>query len=230
MIRPRMRLREIAELLANTSDPSFAVDGSACIAAWNSAAEAMFALSARDAIGRRCNEVVQGTDECGPVCSADCIIHQAVGKHHPGGSFDLQVQAANGIQWCNVTVLIADGENSTTRYAIHVVRPIDFRKRLDLLVRDLLVREFVVAGTGLPGEPATTPIVLKPPPTRENILSPRECDVLKLLAKGATTTAVAEQFRISRTTVNNHVRHILRKLNSHTRLEAIRRAEHDGLI
>ena len=122
-------------------------------------------------------------------------------------------------------VRVADGENSTTRYAIHVVRPIDFRKRLDLLVR-----EFVVAGTGLPGEQATTPIVFKPPHTPENILSPRECDVLKLLAKGATTTAVAERLKISRVTVNNHVRHILRKLNSHTRLEAIRRAEHAGLI
>lgn len=230
MIGPRMRLREITELVSNTSDPSFAVDGSACIAAWNSAAEAMFALSARDAIGRQCHEVVQGTDECGPVCSADCIIHEAVAKHHPGGSFDLQVRAANGIQWCNVTVLIADGENAATRYAIHVVRPVDFRKRLDLLVRDLLAREFAVTGTGLPGAQATTPIVLKPPPTHENILSARECDVLKLLAKGETTTAVAQQLRISRTTVNNHVRHILRKLNSHTRLEAIRRAEHAGLI
>ena len=65
-----MRLGEIKELVASTYDPAFAVDGSGCIAAWNSAAEAMFGLSACDAIGRRCNEIVQGTDECGPVCSA----------------------------------------------------------------------------------------------------------------------------------------------------------------
>ena len=45
-----------------------------------------------------------------------------------------------------------------------------------------------------------------------------------------STTTVAEQLHISRTTVNNHVQHILRKLDSHTRLEAIRRAEHAGLI
>ena len=143
----------------------------------------------------------------------------------PGGSFDLQVQAANGIQWCNVTVLIADGENSTTRYAIHVVRPIDFRKRLDLLVRD-----FVVTGTGVLAEQAATLISSTRSPDRETDLSARERDVLKLLAKGITTTAVAEQLRISRTTVNNHVQHILRKLDAHTRLEAIRRAEHAGLI
>ena len=220
-----MRLDEITELLANTSDPSFAVDGRGCIAAWNSAAEAMFALSAGDAIGRKCNEVVQGADECGPVCSAECTIHQAVRKHHPVGSFDLQVQTANGRQWCNVSVLIADGENSITGYAIHIVRQIDFRKRLELLVRD-----FVVTGTGLPAEQAATLISSTRSPARETDLTVRERDVLKLLAKGVTTTAVAEQLRISRTTVNNHVQHILRKLDSHTRMEAIRRAEHDGLI
>jgi DNA-binding NarL/FixJ family response regulator len=53
---------------------------------------------------------------------------------------------------------------------------------------------------------------------------------LKLLAKGRATEAIAKQLHISRTTVNNHVQHILNKLNAHTRLEAIRRAEHAGLI
>jgi PAS domain S-box-containing protein len=220
-----MRIREIKELVANTLDPSFAADGSGCIAAWNSAAEAMFALSARDAMGMQCNKIVQGTDECGPVCSADCTIQHAVRKHHPVGNFDLQVQTANGMQWCNVSVLIADGENSTTPYSIHVVRQIDFRKRLELLVRD-----FVVADAGLTAEQATTLTSSTRSPARETGLSARERDVLKLLAKGVTTTAVAERLQISRTTVNNHVQHILRKLGSHTRLEAIRRAEHAGLI
>ena len=220
-----MRLDEIRKLVANTSDPSFAIDGSGCIAAWNSAAEAMFALSARDAIGRQCGEIVQGTDECGPLCSADCIVQQAVQKNHPVGNFDLQVQTANGKQWCNVSVLIADGENPATRYSIHIVRQIDLRKRLELLVRD-----FVVTGTGLSAEQATTLIATTRSPARETDLSARERDVLKLLAKGETTTAIAEQLQIDRTTVNNHVQHILRKLHSHTRREAIRRAEHAGLI
>jgi DNA-binding NarL/FixJ family response regulator len=55
-------------------------------------------------------------------------------------------------------------------------------------------------------------------------------EVLRLLAKGETTESIADQLSISRTTVNNHIQHILHKLNAHTRLEAIRRAEHAGLI
>lgn len=220
-----MRIREIKDLVDSTSDSAFAADGSGHIVAWNHAAEAMFGLPADEAIGKTCGEIIQGTDECGPVCSADCTVQQAVRKHHPVGNFDLQIQTASGRQWCNVSVLIADETNSTIPYSIHIVRQIDLRKRLELLVRD-----FLVTGTGIPPEQATTLISSAHAPARETELSEREREVLKLLAKGVTTTTVAEQLHISRTTVNNHIQHILRKLDVHTRLEAIRRAEHAGLI
>ncbi len=220
-----MRLREIKELVVSTSDPAFAVDGSGQIVAWNSAAEAMFGLTVDQAVGKACGEIIQGTDECGSVCSADCTVQQAVRKHHPVGNFDLQVETAGGRQWCNVSVLIADEASSTVPYSIHIVRQIDVRKRLELLMRD-----FIVAGTGMPAEQATTLIASTRAPAQDTELSNREIEVLKLLAKGVKTTTVAEQLHISRTTVNNHIQHILRKLDAHTRLEAIRRAEHAGLI
>jgi len=220
-----MLIREITKLVDSTSDSAFAADGSGQIVAWNHAAEAMFGMSATDAMGKMCGEIIQGADECGPVCSADCTVQQAVRKHHPVGNFDLQVETASGRQWCNVSVLIADEDNSTMPYSIHIVRQIDVRKRLELLVRD-----FVVTGSGLSAEQATALISSAHAPARETELSERERDVLKLLAKGVTTTTVAKQLHISRTTVNNHIQHILRKLDSHTRLEAIRRAEHAGLI
>ena len=220
-----MRLREIKNLVDSTSDAAFAVDGSGHIAAWNAGAEAMFGIAATDAIGRACGAIIQGMDECGPVCSADCSIKQAVRNHHPVGNFDIQIQTAGGRRWCNVSVMIADEVSSTMPYSIHIVRQIDVRKRLELLVRD-----FVVTGTGLDPDQATTLLASTRTPARETELSDRELSVLRLLAKGVKTSAVAEQLHISRTTVNNHIQHILRKLDVHTRLEAIRRAEHAGLI
>jgi PAS domain S-box-containing protein len=220
-----MRIREIKDLVDSTSDSSFAVDGAGHIVAWNLGAEAMFGLPAGEAIGKMCGDIIQGMDECGPVCSADCSVQQAVRKHHPVSNFDLHIQTASGRQWCNVSVLIADEGNSTLPYSIHIVRQVDVRKRLELLVRD-----FVVTGIGLAPELATALISSTRAPARETELSDREVSVLRLLAKGVTTTAVAEQLHISRTTVNNHIQHILRKLDAHTRLEAIRRAEHAGLI
>jgi len=220
-----MRIREIKDLVNSTSDSAFAVHGSGQIVAWNHAAEVMFGMPADEAIGKACGEILQGMDECGSVCSADCSVQQAVRNHHAVGNFDLHVQTASGRQWCNVSVMIAHEANSIMPFSIHIIRQIDVRKRLELLVRD-----FVVTGTGLAPEQATTLIASSRAPARETELSDREVSVLKLLAKGITTTAVAEQLHISRTTVNNHIQHILRKLNVHTRLEAIRRAEHAGLI
>ena len=220
-----MRIREIRDLVDSTSDSSFAVDGSGQIVAWNRAAEAMFGLSTDEAKGKQCGEIIQGMDECGSVCSADCAVQQAVRKHHPVGNFDLQVETASGRQWCNVSVLIADEAGSTAPYSIHIVRQIDVRKRLELLVRD-----FVVTGTGMPADQATALISSTRAPARATELSDRELEILRLLGKGSTTAGVADLLHISRTTVNNHVQHILRKLSAHNRLEAIRRAEHAGLI
>ena len=78
-----MLIREITELVDSTSDSAFAADDSGHVVAWNRAAEAMFGISAADAMGKMCGEIVQGMDECGPVCSADCTVQQAVRKHQP---------------------------------------------------------------------------------------------------------------------------------------------------
>ena len=51
-------------------------------------------------------------------------------------------------------------------------------------------------------------------------LTPRELDVLELLADGAPTETIADALTISRHTVRSHVQNILAKLQLHSRLEA----------
>lgn len=220
-----MQLRELKELVASTADPAFAVDGEGFIAAWNQAAEAMFGVQAREAVGKSCGEIIRGDDECGPVCSPECTVLQAARSHQHITNFDLHSQTAQGKLWCNISVLIADVANSALPYSIHIVRPIDTRKRLEMLVRD-----FVIAETKLPAEEAKVLVSSTRAPAREANLSNREREILRLLGKGLTTAKIAAQLHISRTTVNNHIQHILHKFNAHTRLEAIRRAELAGLI
>ena len=220
-----MRSREIKDLVSGTSDCAFAVDGAGAVVAWTKAAETMFGLTADQVIGQPCGRIVQGTDECGEVSSADCTVQQQVRKRHPVGNFDMQAMTANGRQWCNVSVLIADEANSTLPYSIHIVRPIDVRKRLELAMRD-----FIVSGTKLEADQATALLASTRAPSRGAELTDREVEVLRLLSKGSTTARIGADLHISRTTVNNHIQHLLRKLGAHTRLEAIRRAEHAGLI
>jgi len=122
-------------------------------------------------------------------------------------------------------VIIVDDGSSTMPCSIHIIRQIEVRKRLELLMRD-----FIISSTDMPAEQAATLVSSTHAPAQQTNLSTRELEVLRLLARGSRTSAVAEQLHISRTTVNNHIQHILRKLDVHTRLEAIRRAEHAGLI
>lgn len=220
-----MRPEEIKRMAESTSDPAFVVDGEGLIMAWNRAAECLFQLPASEAVGRPCGDIIRGTDECGSVCSKECIVRRALEHHHPIRNFDLQVETVNGRQWCNTSVMVAENGNSFERFTVHIMRPIDLRKRLEILVRD-----FVVSNTNVPAEEAVALISSTRAPGREADLTNRELEILRLLSKGNSTKKIANTLHISSTTVNNHVQHILRKLAAHNRLEAIRRAEHAGLI
>ncbi len=66
--------------------------------------------------------------------------------------------------------------------------------------------------------------VLPPPEARINsLLTPREREVLSLLASGATNAQIADQLVVSESTVKSHVKHILRKLRASNRAEAVSR-------
>jgi DNA-binding NarL/FixJ family response regulator len=54
--------------------------------------------------------------------------------------------------------------------------------------------------------------------------------VLQLLGRGASTEQIAEALTISSETVRNHVRHVLRTLGAHSRLEAVATARAAGLL
>jgi len=60
-------------------------------------------------------------------------------------------------------------------------------------------------------------------------LTPREYEVLALLAQGLTNSAIAEQLVLSPKTVRNHVSNIFSKLQVADRAEAIIRAREAGL-
>jgi DNA-binding NarL/FixJ family response regulator len=52
-------------------------------------------------------------------------------------------------------------------------------------------------------------------------LSPRESDVLRLLAQGLTQDEIATRLEISSKTVSTHIEHILQKLGVHSRAQAV---------
>lgn len=62
------------------------------------------------------------------------------------------------------------------------------------------------------------------------LLTPREAEVLRLLAEGLANKAIAQRLDISEHTVKFHVNAILRKLDAQSRTEAVIEATRRGLI
>lgn len=220
-----MRLEEIRKLAYGTADAAYVLDAQGSIVSWNSAAEKLFGLDEKDAVGQPCSDTLKGIDECGHECGADCSILRRAQCRDPLKNYDIKTRVGGKDIWCNVSVVILESSNSTNAYTLHIVRATDAQKRLELAVRN-----FVVAETGITDTNARDLLTVKRSPTATVDLTPREIEVLKLLGSGSTTAKLAAQLGISRTTANNHVQHIMKKLSAHSRLEAIRRAEQAGLI
>lgn len=60
-------------------------------------------------------------------------------------------------------------------------------------------------------------------------LSPRECEILELLTKGATNKEIAATLFISNHTVKNHLQNIMEKLHIQNRVQAVAYALQTGL-
>ncbi len=65
---------------------------------------------------------------------------------------------------------------------------------------------------------------------RPTALTPRQREVLLLLADGLSTPAIAARLGLSKETVRNHVRAVLAELGCHSRLEAVVEARRRGLL
>jgi len=95
---------------------------------------------------------------------------------------------------------------------------------------DTLVRAIEkVAGGDSFIDPALMPAFLSGK-DREDMLTAREREILKLLADGMSNADVAQRLFISQETVKSHVRHILAKLEADTRTHAVAIALRDAII
>jgi two-component system, NarL family, nitrate/nitrite response regulator NarL len=86
----------------------------------------------------------------------------------------------------------------------------------------------VVLDPPLAGAMITSDVTLTEPPTDE--LTPREVEVLQLLAEGLPNKIIAQRLKISPNTVKFHINAILNKLSAQSRTEAVVRATRLGLV
>lgn len=209
---------DIAELVDGTGDPAFAVSAGHTIIAWNHAAENLLGYRHDEVLGRSCAQVIGGTDGDGHiVCTGHCPFLVALRRGERLRSFDLQVRRRNGAPvWVGMTSLVVGAGEPCV---VHIMRDVTEERN-----RRAFVRQVLQSASALEADP--------PAQTGDGavILSPRETEILRLLAAGSGTKAIAETLSISPATVRNHVQRIMLSLQAHSRLEAVIKALQRDLI
>lgn len=118
-------------------------------------------------------------------------------------------------------------EDPAAEIALDMMLPDGTRVRTEVSSVFLESIGLCCGGFGLAGKPTRRPAprtVLTPE------LTPRQHEILLLLSEGASTDHIASELHLSRETVRNHIRQILRHLHVHSRLAAVARARALGLI
>lgn len=96
------------------------------------------------------------------------------------------------------------------------------------------IRELLEGGAPMSPEIARKVVLMfqrvAPPRNQDNQLSPREFQILKLLAEGHSYKTCADQLSLSLDTVRFHIRNIYERLHVHSKSEAVLKALRSGLI
>ncbi|WP_344165294.1 response regulator transcription factor [Kribbella yunnanensis] len=126
-------------------------------------------------------------------------------------------------------VLVLSDRDLSAGASLRLVRQ---APRVGLIATDASPGELVGAIRQIArGEPVLDPeLMLAAIRVRDNPLTDRECEVLKLVTTGATAQEVARKLCLSAGTVRNYLSRILTKTHARTRIEAIRKAEQAGWI
>jgi DNA-binding NarL/FixJ family response regulator len=99
-------------------------------------------------------------------------------------------------------------------------------------VEDLVraIRIVAAGGTYLDPSSSAALLVARTPASRARSLSPRERDVLRLLADGNSNETIGSTLTISPQTVRTHVQKAMAKLGATTRIQAVAIALRESLI
>ena len=115
------------------SDGVFAVDDHRRIVFWNWPATRIFGVSATAALGRQCDEIVQGYESSGaPLCSTECRVMGCAQRGRAAETFDLvRTDLAGNKQWLNVTIAVLSGTPPESTLAVHLVRDVTARRIIE---------------------------------------------------------------------------------------------------
>jgi DNA-binding CsgD family transcriptional regulator len=214
----------LVDLLFDTVDGAFAVDAMQRVVFWNRGCEQLLNRPAREVLGRRCCEVLQGSDAAGKaICRPDCDVAElACGGPSPG-SFALSADDSHGAkQRLKVGIVLMPSPAQRGQWTVvHLLQRSKAATTIDVL-----------EGNGQRGQWLRADSIENKArlPAAESALTVREDEVFRLLAEGLALKAISARLHISLVTVRNHVQHIQSKLGVHSQVETVAYAYRHQLI
>ena len=213
---------ETLDRIARSGEAVFAIDSSDRIVLWNKKCEEMLGRPARAVLGKRCYDVIAGRDASGNIyCYRNCpVAFQArERKSDPVSRFPLRLPMGDGGErWVEMSLFAIPSYHPALATVVHIVRegkkkPSALEKRLET---EAASPDPLWPMTSSEGEPVS--------------LTRREQEVLRCLARGMSTAAIARKLSISAVTVRNHIQSILQRLDVHSKLAAVVYAYRHQLI
>jgi PAS domain S-box-containing protein len=200
-----------------TGDAVYVVGPDYTIVHWDEEMEALSGVLSEEALGKRCYETVVGEAEGGrPFCAHGCSVMHLAQEGRPVSSYEMRIRTrSGGRRWVSTSNLTIETEEGP--YLVHLLR--DAQGTHDTLE---MARGLIRLSSK---EEA-------PAPTRQDVpaLTPRQLEVLGLMAEGKSAREIGGELYLSQATVRNHIRALSQALGAHSQLEVLAKARGMGII
>ncbi len=184
--------------------PVWVTDVSGTLVYLNDLAEKLFDHTRAEWIGRPCFKCIVGRTSDGALCGPRCLMRKRADAGLPIEPTRMRLAAAQESGEVSVVVITSGG--APDYLLIHCVVDDERERRIRRFIDGVLHRS-----TDIPPEAGH--------PTA--VLTPREREILSMLAADLTLHDIADRLDVSYVTVRNHVAHILARLGVHSILEAV---------
>jgi PAS domain S-box-containing protein len=202
---------------ARTGDALYVVGPEYSIVHWDEQMESLTGVLSEEALGKPCYDAVMGErEDGGPFCAHGCAVMHLAQAHRPVSSFEMRIRTRSGERrWVSVSNLTLETEEGS--YLVHLLR--DSQGTHDAL---RMAQGLIQLSTKKEA----------PAPRRQDVpaLTPRQLEVLMLLAQGKSVRDIGKELYLSEATVRNHVRSLLQALGAHSQLEVLAKARELGIL
>lgn len=179
----------------------FVFDEDLRILCWNDGAERLTGIPAVEAVGNLCWETIAGHDDRGDlVCHTGCSGARLIREGGCIPATELHARAHGGSRRLSFETITVRSESGPL--FVHVMHD----------------------------APAPPPASRAAPPGPVPQLTPRQREILGLLAEGQPVKTIARRLGLTEATVRNHIQLLFAALGAHSQLEAVARARTYELI